>query len=1238
MDFFQIAERETKSGGREVYANFVVARSTDLMVRARSFYAIWDEKAGLWSTDEYDLARLVDAELYEHADRRTKELGDPVNVRSMRSNDSQMWATYRNHINRLTDNAHQLDERLTFANTVVKQDDHVSRRLPYSLEKGDISAYQELFGTLYAPDELAKLEWAIGAIISGDARFIQKFIVLYGEGGTGKSTWLNMVQMLFAGYYTIFEAKALTGNSNVFATEAFKGNPLVAIQHDGDLSKIEDNTRLNSIVSHEEIVMNEKYKPGYPMRVNAMLFMGTNKPVKITDAKSGIIRRLIDVHPTGETVSPGRYAALTSQLSFEIGAIAQHCLDVYRDMGKNYYSTYQPLEMMIQTDTFYNFMCAYFDVFRDQDGTTLKQAYELYKLFCDESSLEFKMPRHRFAAELRNYFDGFRERVHIDGTEHRSWFHGFRKIRFRSTVTPDEHQPALVLDQTESIFDASCSDQPAQYASGNETPLKRWSSVTTTLHDIDSHELHYVRPGEQHIVIDFDLAGDDGEKSVELNLEAASKWPPTYAEYSKSGKGIHLHYFYDGNVAELSRVYSAGIEIKVFTGESSLRRKLTKCNNVPIAMIHDGLPLKEKKLLGVDTIQSEKALRNLINRNLRKEIHPGTRPSIQFIDKILKDAFDSGLVYDVTDLRNKILVFANNSSNNADYCIKMVMEMKFASEDQTVPQPEVDDDRLVIYDVEVFPNLFVVCWKFRGSDNVVRMLNPSPQDIEALVRMKLVGFNNRRYDNHILYGRIMGYTNIQLFNLSQRIIEQGDKNSLFGEAYSLSWADIYDFSSKKQGLKRFQIELGLNHQELGLPWDQPVDPERWEEVLDYCANDVVTQEQVLEARWQDYVARQILADLSGLTINDTTQKHTAKIIFGSVRRPQKEFVYTDLSKMFPGYKYDFGKSTYREEVVGEGGYVYAEPGMYTNVAVLDVASMHPTSIELLNLFGPYTSNFAALKSARIAIKRKDYEAARGLLNGILVPYLAEEENAKALSDALKIVINIVYGLTSASFDNPFRDPRNVDNIVAKRGALFMIDLKAAVQERGFQVVHIKTDSIKIPNATPEIIEFVTAFGKKYGYDFEHEGTYQKFCLVNDAVFIAKKEDGKWVATGAQFAEPFVFKTLFSKEPIKFADYVQTKTVTTALYLGRPDGSEPVFVGRAGAFVPVHSGTGGGVLLRGKDGVHHSASGAKGYLWKEAHVVEALGLQEDVDLAYFTKLTDAAVTTISKFGDFEWFTS
>jgi phage/plasmid-associated DNA primase len=1233
LDFVQAKDRMTKSDGVEIYPDFAVDRSEDLMIRGGTFYAVWNEEAGLWSTDEFEVRRLIDAELHQRAND-LKRGGVMITVKTLSSFKSNAWADFRRYATSLPDSYRPLDNSITFANTKVKKADYISRRLPYDLEAGPTPAYDKLIGTLYDEDERRKLEWAVGAVICGDARHIQKFVVLYGEAGTGKGTFLNILEQLFPGYYTSFDAKSLGSSNSPFSTEVFRTNPLVAIQHDGDLSKIEDNTKLNQIIAHEVMVMNEKYKATYSGRSNAFLFMGSNQVVKITDAKSGLIRRLIDVHPTGDTLPPDEYNALTTQVGFELGAIAAHCLAVYRKYGKNYYTGYRPVDMIVRTDIFYNFLIEHYDVIKDQDGITLKQAWTLYKEYCDNAGLEFKLNMHRFRDEMKNYFTKFYEKTRVQGVETRSWFEGFKSEKLGAGPGPEKPVPSLVMDDAISDLDEMLAECPAQYAKEDETPLRKWANVTTTLGDLDTRQLHYVKPGQNHIVIDFDLT-ENGEKSLQLNLEAASMWPPTYAEFSKGGNGIHLHYIYEGDVTQLSRVYDAGIEVKVFTGDSSLRRKLTRCNNLPVATISSGLPLKERRVIENDTMKSERGLRSLILRNLHKEIHAGTKPSVQFIHKILEDAYKSGMQYDVTDLRQRILAFANNSTHHSAYCIGLVLDMKFASEAENDPPPD-GDAPLVFYDVEVFPNLFVLGWKYAGDAGVVKMINPTAQAVEALLKFRLVGFNNRRYDNHIVYARAMGYNNEQLFQISQRIVA-GEQTSFFGDAYNLSYADIYDFTTKRQSLKRYQIELGLNHQELGLPWDKPVPEELWEQVADYCANDVISTEQVFYSRKGDYQARQILAALSGLSVNDTTQRHTARIIFGGDKKPQEKFVYTELSETFPGYKYDFGKSTYRDEIVGEGGYVYAEPGMYTEVAVLDVASMHPTSIELLDLFGPYTTNFAALKEARLAIKRRDYATARKLLGGKLQPYLGSEDNAKALSDALKIAINIVYGLTSASFDNPFRDIRNKDNIAAKRGALFMIDLKLAVQDRGFKVIHIKTDSIKIPNATDEIIEFVMKFGEKYGYEFEHEVTYEKFCLVNDAVYIAKTQSGDWVATGAQFAEPYVYKTLFTKEAVNFDDLIQVKTVTSAaLYLQFGDG-EPAFVGRAGAFVPVQPGPGGGVLLRGKEGVYHSAAGAKGYAWQDAGVIRELHLEDTVDMGYYRKLADDAVTAISKFGDFEWFT-
>jgi hypothetical protein len=1268
------------------------------MIRGGDFYAIWVEERGLWSTDEDDVVQLIDRELNDYAQKngdRIKEENNASKIYVLRMQDagSGMIDAWHKYCQRqMRDNFHMLDETLIFSNHETTKKDYASKRLSYPLEAGDTPAYDKLISTLYSEEERHKIEWAIGSIVTGDSKKIQKFMVLYGAAGTGKSTILNIIQQLFDGYYSVFDAKALGSASNSFALEAFNTNPLVAIQHDGDLSKIEDNTRLNSLVSHELMTVNEKFKSTYANHFKCFLFMGTNKPVKITDAKSGLIRRLIDVTPSGNKLSVKEYKTAIKQIDFELGAIAYHCQEVYlSDPGR--YDDYIPMSMMGASNDFYNFVIDSYHIFKQEDGTTLKAAWEMYKNYCEEAKVPFPLSQRSFKEELKNYFWEYSDRFNLDdGSRVRSYYKGFRTDKFEQDDEKEEEPPSkpkLVLDSTESIFDKECANCPAQYANSKEIPSMKWDNVKTTLSQLDTTKLHYVKVPENHIVIDFDIRDESGNKCFDLNAEAAALWPPTYAELSKSGQGIHLHYIYTGDVSKLSLVYGEHIEIKVPTGGNSIRRKLTKCNNLPIATISSGLPLKgEDKLVNFDAVQSEKGLRSLIERNLNKEIHPATKPSIDFINKILDDAYKSGLNYDVSDMYNKVLAFAAQSSNQADYCIKLVNKMKFKSEE---PSPNVEnpnDNQLVFYDVEVFPNLFLINWKEQGEGKpVVRMINPTPTEVENILKFKLVGFNCRRYDNHILYGRLIGYTNEQLYGLSQRIIS-GDRNAFFGEAYNISYTDVYDFASasNKKSLKKFEIELGIHHQELGLPWDKPVPEDLWIKVAEYCDNDVIATEAVFNHLKADWTARQILADVAGLTVNDTTNSLSTKIIFGNNRAPQSQFNYRDMGKMtedankytvtdegiiytdfgdeftvfdgrnrpiFPGYKYENGESTYRGEVIGEGGYVYSEPGMYFNVALLDIASMHPSSIIAEDLFGPeYTARFKEIKDARLAIKHKEFDRAKTMLGGKLAKYLDDPEMASALANALKTAINSVYGLTSASFENPFRDNRNKDNIVAKRGALFMVNLKNEVKKKGYTVAHIKTDSIKIPDATPEIIKFVMDYGQMYGYTFEHEATYDRMCLVNDAVYIAKYQDGKhageWTATGKQFQVPYVFKKLFSKEPIVFEDTCETMSVTSSLYLDMnetlPDGEHDYhFVGKVGSFCPIEPGYGGGELLReakDKDGniKYAAATGTKGYRWLESETVKVLGKEDDIDLSYYNKMVDVAVEAISQYGDFEMFVS
>lgn len=895
LDFVKIVTTRPKNGRPEVSPKFIIKKSDDLMIRGGDFYAVWVESRGLWSTDEQDVIDLVDAEIdtYILENKASFEDNPPIRKYMWDADTGTIdkWHKYCQRQSR--DNFHPLDETLIFANTPTKKENYASRVLSYSLTKGDISAYDRLMSVLYSPEERRKIEWAIGSVVAGDSKTIQKFMVLYGAAGTGKSTVLNIIQQLFDGYYCVFDAKALGSASNSFALEAFKSNPLVAIQHDGDLSRIEDNTRLNSLVSHEYMTVNEKFKSTYTNRFNAFLFMGTNKPVKITDGKSGLLRRLIDVAPSGDKLSLKEYTHCMNQIKFELGAIATHCRAVYKD-NPNMYDAYIPKVMLGASNDFYNYVVDSYFTFKDEDGVSLNRAWEMYKTYCEEARVPYPMPKRQFKEELRNYFREYKDIYKTEDSEtFKSYFYGFKTDTL--DVVDYEKNPGVEIEQikldcTKSLFDEAYAECRAQYAKDDGTPRYSWDKVTTRLKDIDTSKLHYVRVPLQHIVIDLDLKGDDGEKSLEKNLEAAARFPKTYAELSKSGKGVHLHYLYNGDPEKLSRVYLPNIEVKVFSGKSSLRRQLTKCNDIPIANIDSGLPLKEDKpVINIKTVQSERGLRRQIMKCLNKEYHANTKPSIDFLVKILDDAYNSGLKYDVSDMRNNILIFAAESTNNSDYCIQQLSKMKFKSEEPS--DPIVSEKPLVFYDVEVFPNLFVVVYKTEGDVTPVKLINPSAREIEKLIQFRLVGFNNRKYDNHILYARLVGYDNKALYNLSQNIIERG--TGFFSEAYNISYTDIYDFASKKQGLKKWEIELGIHHQELGLPWDKPVPEELWAKVAEYCINDVVATEAVWNHLQGDFTAREVLADLAGMTVNDTTNTLTTRIIFGKERHPQ--LVYTDLA-------------------------------------------------------------------------------------------------------------------------------------------------------------------------------------------------------------------------------------------------------------------------------------------------------------------------------------------------------
>lgn len=1251
--------------GSTISADFVTyPNPNDILTRGGELYAIWNADKGLWDIDHDFAFSEIDSYIRECYKKVTasNESGS-VTALYARNSSSKVLDRFVHYTRdvlpekRINGHTISMNSKLVFKDDPANREDYATQRLPYNLVRGEHPCFDKIINTLYDPEEAHKIIWSIGAIVSGESVDIQKFLVLYGPAGAGKSTILNIVEQLFEGYTCAFNAKSLGQSNNTFALEAFKNNPLVAIQHDGDLSHIVDNTILNSLVSHETMMINPKYGKQYPMKFNSFLMMGTNSPVKITDQKSGLLRRLIDCKPSGRKLTRDEYKKCTLGIKWERGAIAEYCMQVYLD-NPSAYDDYRPIEMISITNDFYNFVLDNINSL-DKEEVSLGYAYKLYKEYSQEGNME-PVSRTKFREELKNYYKSYENNI----------FRGFLNEIFvikevKTKVDKKWECPDwLELKEQESVFDDDCCDLPAQYANSEGTPRAAWDNVKTTLNDILTNKVHYVKVPINHIIIDFDVKVD-GQKSLEENIKLASKFPPTYAEVSKSGGGLHLHYIYDGDPNELSALYAPNIEIKVYKGKTALRRMLTLCNSHPISHITDGLPLKDKKgdgdTLSVMSYENEKHIRNIIEKCLRREMNlPSTVSHVSLIKKTLDEAYEQGIDYDVSDMKEDIIEFAMESHNSSDVALKMVTQMKFSHVDDKrafIEADPTDDTPIVFYDVEVFMNLFIVCWCYDLPDATIQVLiNPSPEDMKAFMKFKLVGFNNTNYDNHIIYARSLGYTLRELYQLSYDIVHNLSKG--FYQAKHISYTDIYDFASTKQSLKKWEIEMGMDHLELGLPWDQPVDESLWKKVGEYCKWDVTATKALFHYKpiVSDWIGRQILAEISGLTVNHSNNDHSIAIIFGDNKNA--DLVYTDLAtgekfydglpyesnvdpnviQAFPGYEWKLGEdgkmhNMYRGMDMSKGGLVIVNEGYYENVMLLDIESMHPTSMKQLDIFGAFTQRFVDIVNLRLELKHKNFENVAKMFDGKLEKYLDDPEKLDGCKQALKMVINPVYGLTSAPFKNPFKDMRNVNNIVALRGALFMKTLWDEVVKLGYTPIHIKTDSIKIANGDEFIKNFCMEFAQKYGYKFAHEATYDKFCIVNKAVYIAHScwgdHCGEWTATGTQFAVPYVFKSLFSKEEITFDDYSnvfnskagdiyldfnedlpnveilekERDALTTQIkkapekrakkFVDIPteeliaqreelarqicDGHEYVFVGKVGRFTPVKDGTGGGLL-------------------------------------------------------------
>lgn len=1251
-DFVRIVKNRVgnRSDG-EIYQmsiDFNVGHLRDVVIQGGNFTAFYNYDTHFWESKAsfYKYARAL---LYEEAEKERQLHPDQTILVQDPQHLSSKVPTKIDALCKAceTENAILFNQKIFFHGELPEREDYATKTMPYERYVGNTDEacpnYDELMSVLYSPEDRTMIEWLAGCALCGDGDRVDKFIYLEGEPGSGKSTILNIVEQVLGPYGASIKAEEFASSNSPFATAQMKKAPLLGIQHDGDLSKIETNTILNNIISHEPIEINEKYAKTFYIRLRTLLIIASNNALRLTDSYSGLLRRALDPVPTGKLIPNDKYNKLVGAIQYELAGICARWIDVYRSLGTRAYGPYRSTRIVRNGNALGYWVERNRDIEWSRSGECyLSTEYSLYRAYCDGTSTK-PISKSLFERQLHFFWE-----MSADETQDNSvkdvhfmdyaWKRrAFTKPVYRLYVdksdTPKECEFLSFTVSSDAEFAKLCSECPAQYATESGTPKASWDTVTTKLSNIVSTELHYVRPQLQHIVIDLDCRDSGGGKSLNAAISVINELglPPTYGELSKSGQGVHLHYIYDGDPTTLTNLIRENVEVKVFVGKSSLRRKFSYSNGLPVSHVSSGIPLKDKKedVAGKE-IEDEDHLRNIIKKGLRGE-YGSHIVTIQFIDYMLKKAVAQGLVYDLESYRVDLMAYALKSTHHANELPAVVEKMPLHNGAKEKP--------IIIFDFEVFPNYNCLGWKIKGEKqrNIERF--PSPQTLQDFLdKYRIAGFNNLGYDNIIWYTLMQGASPYEVYKVSKAIITRDKSLRIPRSVKSLSYTDIYDFCNTKQSLKKWEVQLGIHHQECPYDWDQPLPEEAWDVVDRYCLNDVEASEAVWDANENDWVTRQLLAFLTGMTVNDTTNSLTAKLIFGEDTHPQSEFIYTDLSDTFPGYAYEVknGKcvSYFHGRTIGEGGYVVGSPGWHTMVGVRDVESMHPTSTIELGLFGKYTARYKYLVDVRKAAKNGREEEIKAAYDGRLYEFMTEKNlSYKTLSKSLKVPINAVYGCTSAKFDNIFKDPRNVDNIVAKRGELMMVSLEDELRAIGVAPTHVKTDSIKLDNYTQELDDKVVEFGKKYGYKFTIEEFYTTFCLFDKAQYIAYDAcTGKWDSRGKLFDKNgLVFKKLFGLD-VKESDYLETKqSLSGPLYIGDQ------FVGKNANIVFVKEQYGKPMSCK-RDDKFVSVTGTKGLFVMEYEEALQKDFWNILDYDYYDSQVEKAKAMVEKYVPWDVFVS
>lgn len=260
-----------------------------------------------------------------------------------------------------------------------------------------------------------------------------------------------------------------------------------------------------------------------------------------------------------------------------------------------------------------------------------------------------------------------------------------------------------------------------------------------------------------------------------------------------------------------------------------------------------------------------------------------------------------------------------------------------------------------------------------------------------------------------------------------------------------------------------------------------------------------------QEKFQFYKTMATIADLSILS---TPYEILNKLIYG--KDSQKESIFNesnvsigDIKNIFPEFSNINENFYYNDVLLNSGGFNKVIPGVYHNVVSIDIDSAYPNAIIALNYFNEYTKNFKLLLELKKLQANSNFDSVKEKIACSFGKTLSEDE-LKVLKKYFKLFINMTYGY--------IQKKSNV-NLVSLYVSSFMLSIANFIEQQGYKIVHIQTDSIKIIGCTDDLLESIQNYAKKYLFSFKIEQKYTELYLFDSLNSVGIIEDSNIIVKG-----------------------------------------------------------------------------------------------------------------------------